>query len=211
MKKISAYLLFTSWRYRLGIFLGLPAAVLAGGLLWRSLAMGAGFGYLAVMGIVFAETIADRGIFSGIQAQRGYRLDFLKTSPVGQEILLHGLCGDLARRLLTAAVCVGGGRAARVLDTGEGWAGCLGIVLTVYLAEALGLFISRFARSAILCMYIAYGCVAAGMVLYVLICGMTAPGLWVADGLLGLAAAAMSALVARTGMKRWRRTYSDAE
>lgn len=211
MKKINAYLLFTGWRYRLGIFLGIPAAVLAGGFFWRCLEVETGFGYLVVMGIIFAETVADRGIFSGIQSHRGYRLDFFKTSPVGQEILFQGLCGDLARRLVTAAVCVGGGRAAQILDTGEGWAGCLGTVLTVYFAEALGLFISRFTRSAILCLYTAYGCVAVGMILYTLIRNIAPPWLWAADGALGLAAAAVSALVVRTGMKRWRGTYSDTD
>lgn len=177
MKKINAYLLFTGWRYRLGIFLGIPAAVLAGGFFWRCLEVETGFGYLVVMGIIFFQ----------------------------------GLCGDLARRLLTAAVCVGGGRAAQILDTGEGWAGCLGTMLTVYFAEALGLFISRFTRSAILCLYTAYGCVAAGMILYTLIRNIAPPWLWAVDTALGLAAAAVSALVVRTGMKRWRGTYSDTD
>ncbi len=211
MKIIRAYLLFTSWRYKLGIFFGLPAAVLAGGLIWRHTNMIYVFGYMMITGIIFVETIGDYGIFNGIHSKRGYKLDFLKTSPIGQGILFHGLCGDLTRRLLTAAVCIGGGWAAKVLTVESGLAGCLGMVLAVYFAEVLGLYISRFTRSVVLCVFITYGCIGVGMILHVLVNSISAPGLWVADGLLALAAAAMSLLVVRTGMKKWRKTYSDLQ
>lgn len=211
MKRIRAYLLFTSWRYRLGIFLGLPAAVLAGGLLWHRFLLVSVFGYLMITGMIFAETITDRGIFNGIQSKRGYKLDFFKTSPVGPGILFQGLSGDLARRLLTAIVCIGIGWAIRVLDTDGGWIGYLGMVLTVYFSEMLGLFLSRFTQSIILCIFVAYGSIAVGNILYVLLGNISAPGLWVVDGLLALAAAAMSVLIVRTGMRKWRNTYSDAQ
>ena len=211
MKRIRAYLLFTSWRYRLGIFLGLPAAVLAAGLFWNHLRIKSGFGFSLEAVVIFIEIMADQGIFNGIQSKRGYKLDFLKTSPVGQRILLHGLSGDLARRLLTAAVCVGTGWAAKVLTVGRGWAGCLGMVLAVFFAEVLGLFISRFTRSVILCLFTAYGSITMGIIMYTLVSSISAPGLWVADGLLALAAAAMSVLVVWIGMKKWRQTYSDMQ
>ena len=213
MKRIRAYLLFTSWRYRLGIFLGLPAAVLAGGLFWHYYIMSSGFGFLVmvVAMIIFAETMTDQGIFNGIQSKRGYKLDLLKTSHVGQRILFYGLSGDLARRLLTVAVCIGAGWAAKVLAVGKGWAGCLGVVLAVYFAEVLGLFISRFTQSMILCLFTAYGGIAIGVILYILVSSISAPGLWVVDGLLALAAAAMSVLIVWTGMKRWLQTYSDMQ
>lgn len=211
MKRIRAYLLFTSWRYRLGIFWGLPTAVLAGGLLWHRFLPVYVFGYLMITWMIFAETIADRGIFNGIQSKRGYKLDFLKASPVGPVMLFQGLSGDLARRLLTAMVCIGIGWAIRVLDTEGGWAGYLGMVLTVYFSEILGLFLSRFTRSIILFILAAYGGIAVGNILYVLLGHISAPGLWVADVLLALAAAAMSVLIVRTGMRKWRSTYSDAQ
>ena len=213
MKRIRAYLLFTSWRYRLGIFLGLPAAVLAGGLFWHYYIMSSGFGFLVmvVVLIIFAEIMTDQGIFNGIQSKRGYKLDLLKTSPAGQRILFYGLSGDLARRLLTTAACIGAGWAAKVLAVGKGWAECLGMVLAVYFAEVLGLFISRFTRSVILCLFTAYGGIAIGVILYILVSSISAPGLWVVDGLLALAVAAMSVLIVWTGMKRWRQTYSDIQ
>lgn len=211
MKRIRAYLLFTSWRYRLGIFLGLPAAALAGGLLWHYFDLKVGFGFLVVTGIIFAEIMMDQGIFNGIQSRRGYKLDFLKTSPAGQGILFQGLSGDLARRLLTAAVCVGVGWAVKVMAVGKGWAVCLGMVLAVYFAEVLGLFISRFTRSVLLCLFISYGSIAAGIILYILVGSISSPALLVVDGLLALAAAAMSVLTVQTGMKKWRQTYSDMQ
>lgn len=211
MKRIRAYLLFTSWRYKLGIFLGLPAAVLAGGLLWHHFQMLSLFGSLMINGIIFVEIMADHGVFNGIQSKHGYKVDFLKTSPAGQGILFQGLLGDLVRRLLTAMVCTGIGWAAGVLETKNGWAGYLGMVLAVCFSETLGLFLSRFTRSVVLCIFVVYGSIAVGNILYVLIEGISAPGLWVADGLLALATAAMSVLVIRTGMKRWRKTYLDAQ
>jgi len=211
MRRIRAYLLFTSRGYKLGIFLGLPVAVLAGGLFWRHFDAAPLFGYLMTAGIIFVETMMDQGVFSAIQSKGGYKLDFLKTSPAGREMLFQGLSGDLARRLLTAAVCIGIGRALKVLAVEGGRAGCLGIVLAVYFAEVSGLFISRFTRSVILCLFTAYGGIAVGMLLYALVDNVSLPELWAVDGALALAAAAMSVTVARTGMKRWCQTYSDGQ
>lgn len=213
MKRIKAYLLFTSWRYKLGIFLGLPLAVLAGGMLWGHWGVVSGFwfGFLLMPGIIFAEVMTDQRVFNGIHSKRGYKLDFLKTSPLGENILFYGLAGDLLRRLLTAAVCIGIAWAVKVLAVESGWAGCLGITLAIYTVEALGIFISRFTRSVILCLFTAYGCILAGQGLYGLIGILSVPGLWVMDGLLVLSAAALSLLVVRTGVKKWRRTFSDIQ
>lgn len=211
MKRIKAYLLFTSWRYKLGIFLGLPLAALAGGMFWGHWGVVSGFGFLMAAGIIFAEVMSDQRVFNGIHSKRGYKLDFLKTSPLGENILFYGLVGDLVRRLLTAAVCIGIAWAVKVPAVESGWAGCLGMALAIYIAEALGIFISRFTRSVILCLYTAYGGILAGLGLFSLIGTLSAAGLWVMDGLLAVAAALLSLLVVRTGMKKWRRTFSDMQ
>lgn len=211
MKRIKAYLLFTSWRYKLGIFLGLPLAVLVGGLLWGHWGVVSGSGFLMAAGIIFAEVMTDQGVFNGIHSKRGYKLDFLKTSPLGEKILFYGLAGDLVRRLLTVAVCIGIAWAVNVQAVESGWAGCLGMVLAIYVAEALGIFISRFTRSVILCLFTAYGSIVVGEGLFSLAGILSVWGLWVMDGLLVLSAAALSMLVVRTGMKKWRRTFFDMQ
>lgn len=55
MKRLKAYLLFTSWRYKLGIFLGLPVAALAGALLWRHLKLEKGLEFLVAGGIILSK------------------------------------------------------------------------------------------------------------------------------------------------------------
>ena len=190
--------------------MGLPVAVLAGGLLGRHFGA-AWFRILMAMGMILVEVMADQGVFNGLHSKRGYKLDFLKTSPLGMNIFFYGVTGDLARRILTTAACVGIGWAVKALAVESGWAGCLGMALAIYVAEELGIFISRFTRSVSLCVYTAYGCFAVWVGLFILIGILPAPGLWVMDGLLAAAAVAVSMLVVRIGMKRWRRTFSDMQ
>ncbi len=198
MRQIRAYLLFTGWRYKLVMFLGLPGAVLAGGWLWRSftvvssdgggpgfylfshLSGSEGFRILTAMLLIFTEILSDQAVFNGIQSKRGYKLDFLKTSPRGREILWQGLTGDLVRRMLTAAACACAVWVTKVLTLDGGLARGLGLVLAVFSLETLGLFISRFTRSILLCLYTAYGCAAAGVILLILVSELPVSWLWAA-------------------------------
>lgn len=209
MKKIKMYLLFTGWRYKLGIFLGLPLAALALGLLWNSRLEWLGYGYMLTAVLIFFEVIADQAAFAGIQSQRGYKLDYLKTSPLGHGMLRCGLAGDLVRRFLTAALCVGICGSRGILKTENSLADAVGILLTIYFTETLTLFISRYSKSAMLCVWIAYGGMVIGVILYAAICMIPARGIWLADVLLALAAAAVSVETVRIAMKKWRRTFSD--
>lgn len=209
MKKIKMYLLFTGWRYKLGIFLGLPLAALALGLLWNSRLEWLGYGYLLTAILIFFEVIADQAVFAGIQSQRGYKLDYLKTSPLGHGMLRCGLAGDLVRRFLTAALCVGICGSRGILKTENSLADAVGILLTIYFTETLTLFLSRYVRSAALCVCIAYGGITVGAILLSVINTFSAWGVWLADILLTLAAVAVSVLTVRTAMKKWRRTFSD--
>lgn len=210
MKRIRAYFLFTSWKYKLGIFLGLPAAVLGGGLVWhQSVDAVPVYGYMVMIGLIMAEILSDQLVFNGIQAQRGYKLDYLKTSPQGPCILQWGLIVDLIRRLLTAAICVGLSLLTKAQAADSGIAEYLGMLLAVYSAETLGLLISRYTRSLVLCMFTAYGCVVVGAAAYSLAWTLPLPWLWVVDVVLAITAALMSLQVVRIAMKKWRRTYFD--
>lgn len=209
MKKIKMYLLFTGWRYKLGIFLGLPLAALALGLLWNSRLEWLGYGYMLTAVLIFFEVIADQAVFAGIQSKRGYKLDYLKTSPLGHGMLRCGLVGDLVRRFLTAALCVGICGSRGILKTENSLADAVGILLTIYFTETLTLFLSRYVRSAALCVCIAYGGITVGAILLSVINTFPAWGVWLADILLTLGAVAVSVLTVRTAMKKWRRTFSD--
>lgn len=210
MESIRSYFTFTGWKYKLGIFIGLPAAVLALGLIWRQY-VGAPkiYRYFAMAGVIFAEIMTDQVVFNGIQARRGYKLDFLKTSSRGPQILCQGLTVDLVRRLLTAALCARLSLSVWVLK-GE-WARYLGMLLAVYGAETLGLWISRRTRSVTLCVFIAYGSILLGLAGSFLTQTVSLPGLWAADGFLALAALLLSLLTVRAAMARWRQTYYDSE
>lgn len=209
MKKIKAYLLFTGWRYKLGIFLGFPALVLAVGTFWSRFMEVSGYGFIMAAMVIFFEVLTDQGVFAGIQSRRGYRLDYLKTSLLGPQMLRQGLAGDLIRRLLTAALCVGAGAAAGSLPTEGGLARYLGMSLSIYAAEILALFISRYTRSVVLCVFTAYGGIVVGEILLVLVNMVPVGVLWLADGLLALAAAVLGISAVQSAMKKWRQTFFD--
>lgn len=210
MKRIKAYLLFTSWRYRLGIFLGLPVGLLAVGLLWKSrFADISIYGYSMMAILLLMELMADQGVFNGIQSARGYKLDFLKTSREGLWVLRQALMGDLARRFLTAAACIALGRVAKFLAAGGGLAGDLGMLLAIYVTQALGLFLTRYVRSVSLCVLISYGCIFIGELLLVLLASVSVPMLWGMDVALAVLSALASLLVVRTAVKKWKQTYFD--
>ncbi len=209
MKRIKAYLLFTSWRYKLGIFLGLPAAAMALGLFWRYCMSIPGYGHMMMAVVIFFEILTDQGLFAGIQSREGYKLDYLKTSPLGPQMLRQGLVGDLIRRFFTAALCIGAGAAVGSLKVEDGPVRYLGVLLAVYVAETLALFVSRHTRSVILCTYTAYGGIVIGEILFLLVNVIPISGLWLADGLLAAAAAVISIFAVQGAMKKWRQTFFD--
>lgn len=212
MKRIRAYFLFTSWKYKLGIFLGLPVAVLLLGFAWHQYVDEVSvYGYLVMVGLILAEILTDQGVFNGIQARKGYKLDYLKTSPQGPQALQWGLTLDLVRRLITVAICVGLSLLTGAQAVDGGLAEYLGMLLVVYSAETLGLLISRYTRSVVLCLLTAYGCILVGFAGFTLAWVTPLPWLWAVDAVLALAAAALSLLAVRTAMKKWRRTYFDMQ
>lgn len=211
MRRVKAYFLFTGWRYKLGIFLGLPTVVLTGGLLWRRFLAPQGYGIFVTLLVIFIEVLTDQGVFAGIQSHSGYKLDYLKTSPAGPKVLRQGLAGDLVRRMLTALLCAG---ICGIVDAEKavgGWAGYLGMALVIYGMEALGLLISRFTRSAVLRIWIIYGCMLLGVLLYFLVWLIGQPAILIMDGILALGAAAASIAAVRTAMKKWLQTYLDGQ
>lgn len=137
-RRIKSYLVFTSFWYRTGVFLLMPAAL--AGIGARA---GSRFGQLGVLGaamlLTMGEVISDHWLFSGLLAKDAEKLDVLKTSGMGMEILGHALILDLLRKLLTVLVLL----AFCSLFSGH-FSGLLPMALVFYTFSAAGTFLSRY-------------------------------------------------------------------
>ncbi len=168
-RKIKSYLVFTSFSYRICVFILLPAVLAGIGIYTESY-----FGRLGILAsamlLTMAEILSDHWLFSGLLAKESARMDVLKTSGMGMEILKNALTLDLLRKLLTAlgllAVC----------DLFTGRLGELvSMVLVTYFFSALGTFLARYGG-----WYIANFCIGQIAALLVMGClfSMPKPGLF---------------------------------
>ena len=137
-KKIKSYLVFSSFSYKVCVFLLMPA-VLAG----IGAGIGSFFGEIGVMAsamiLTMAEIVSDHWLFSGLMAKESERMDVLRTSCMGMKIMKNALILDLLRKLLTAfgilAVCE--------MFTGH-WDGLPPMVLVSYFFSVSGTFLARY-------------------------------------------------------------------
>lgn len=110
MKRIlKSYLVFTSLIYRIVMFIIMPLVMIVVAF-W----IGSGFGNTGtttlktVPGIVICmllplvEIITDNWVFGGIQSKDAYKLDYLKTSSAGMQVMRNALSIDLLRKFLSA-------------------------------------------------------------------------------------------------------------
>ena len=101
--RIKSYLVFTSFIYRICMFLAVPVIV-TGIALWSVGRFGNAAMIFAAVLLPMVEIISDTWLFGGIQTKDMDKLDYLKTSHRGMEILRNALSMDMARNLLTAIV-----------------------------------------------------------------------------------------------------------
>ena len=171
--KISSYLVFTSRRYKI-IMLAILPVVLPGMQLlaatvlpvFRDICIP-----MFVMILVLVEVMADYGFLGGIQEKGSEKIDYLKTSPRGMEVMKSALVMDLVRRFLSH-VAIFGLSCLIILIFGpsDEEIGMLGALLFVifltYDLSVLGIFISRFTSYLwvnLLCGYIG---AIAGLVIF---------------------------------------------
>lgn len=92
-------MVFTSFSYRIAIFILMPVILVGIGVYtgrrWGELGMIA-----SAMLLTMTEVISDHWLFSGLQAKEAEKMDFLKTSGWGMEILRDALILDLLRKFL---------------------------------------------------------------------------------------------------------------
>lgn len=144
-RKIKSYLAFTSLFYRIIVFVLLP--LVAVGLYCLVGSINAGVGLIFVMELlIVAEIFFDTWLFGGIQSKESEKLDYLKTSSQGMEVIKNALQMDLIRRLLTAAgifaVCylVGDFHGSSVQEV----AILLYPIPVSYTISVLGVFLARY-------------------------------------------------------------------
>lgn len=149
--KIKSYLVFTSHWYKIIMFIVMPVVLLGIQVfvatmfpVLRDICI-----LLFVMILVLVETIADYGFLGGIQEKGSEKIDYLKTSPRGMEVMRSALVMDLVRRFLSN-VGIFGLSCLIILIFGpsDEKIGMLGMLLFVifltYDLSVLGIFISRF-------------------------------------------------------------------
>ncbi len=220
---MKSYLVFTSAWYRLAVFLLMPTALIGLGL-WVERMLWGGRGatgvIVAAVLLPIAEIVSDNWLFGGIQTKDSMRLEYLKTSGRGMEILRRALWVDLARKLLSAlgimALCrlAGTWMAAEGTDYGSGimdWGLEAGILLYFtllsYFVSTLGTFLSRFGDMLWMNLLVGYGAV------FVMLFGLTllnlADIILIIDIICAVFGILISAVTVRTAMRRVERSYYD--
>lgn len=138
MKKINRYLVFTSFVYRIAVFLVMPVLLVGIGV-FAGHHLGELWAVPVALLLTMAEIISDYWLFSGLQAKDAEKMDFMKTSGLGMEVLRDALILDLLRRFLTACLVM----AVCNLLTGRSGS-AMYAVLVSYACSVLGVFLARF-------------------------------------------------------------------
>lgn len=216
-RKIKSYFVFTSFPYRMAIFVILPLAMLAiVGLISMGMERKSYFftPVLIPLFLIVIEVVADNWMFGGIQAKHAEKMDVLRTSGRGMEMIKDALALDLIRRLLSmagvTAICLlaemllMGGTAAGVFEI---MPMLLSMLFLCYDISVLGTLAARFGSVVWINYLIGY----AGFFLGIL--GSAAVS-WQRGGvvsaiMLAVLAVPMSVLTVRVAMKKVRGGYYD--
>ena len=160
-KRIQSYIVFTSFVYRIVIYLAAPV-ILIGIALWTgSMARGAGMIIAAVL-LSAVEVVSDQWLFGGIQTKDMEKLDYLKTSGRGMKVMKSALSLDLVRKFLSAALimsicCLAELAAADGKAYGWYFQILFYSVAVSWFFSVLGTFISRFGSMLWFSVLLAYG------------------------------------------------------
>lgn len=107
-ERIKSYLVFTSFGYRLVMFVLMPLAMVGLEALFTNVFGGAAIVVVMVM-LLSTEVFADNWFLGGIQEKDGAKIDYLKTSHKSMNVMRSALMLDLVRRFLAftgiAAIC----------------------------------------------------------------------------------------------------------
>ena len=203
-KKLKSYLVFTGFWYRILMFAIMPIALLA-------LQILSGFPAI-VMFLIMIEIVADNWFLGGIQEKGAEKIDCLKTSCKGMEIMRSALVFDLIRRLLAATGIFGFSYlAGRFLGAeGNHWETCLLSIVISFTLSVAGTLISRFESYLWVNMVTAYLAAVIGLI-FILLSENEAFAPW--KGILGIAfvilGICVSILAVKVAMKKVKGGYYD--
>nr|WP_300789803.1 hypothetical protein [uncultured Acetatifactor sp.] len=230
--RMKSYLVFAGARYRLAVYLLMPAVLLGIGL-WVEGKLGSGNGGVGAIVVTvllpMAEISSDNWLFGGIQAKDSMGLEYLKASGRGMGILKNALWMDLARKFLSALGIIALHRLAAALAWGweaggapgsrpgiaHSWPGNAGsavgvllyFVLVAYIVSALGTFLSRFGDMFWMNLLISYG--AVFLAAFALMLLNLAEHIFIIDIMCMALGVAVSVLTVQVAMKRVERSYYD--
>ena len=162
MKRIlNSYLVFTSLIYRIAMFIVMPIVMIAV-ILWQGGVFGEAGIHLynsygpeitvcisVMMFLPLVEIVSDNWMFGGIQSKNADKLDYLKTSSIGMQVLRSALSIDLRRKFLSAVGIIGVSygilywRWMPDLEVVE-WEVLLFALLVSYLFSVLGTVLTRY-------------------------------------------------------------------
>lgn len=173
MRKIlRSYLVFTSFFYKLVLFLVLPIGMM-GVVFWAGVrTYETGLMFLALLWPM-AEIISDSWLFGGLQTKDTVKLDCLKVSGNGRRVLRDALMLDLVRKFLSILIIqgiwligmevmkqiAGDGTASFSIFTikSEGIWFFAELAFVSYFCSVLGTFLSRYGSLLWISMMVGYG------------------------------------------------------
>lgn len=231
--RLRGYIVFTSVIYRVIVYIAMPVGLVAIGI-WGGICTGDMGLLFTVMFLPAVEVISDSWLFGGIQARDGEKMDYLRTSGRGMEIMGRALVSDLFRKFLTALCTIGlcylairltkglapeglvasGGKLADFICRGGALRESgilLYLVLLSYAVSTVGTFVSRYGNMVWVNVMVAYGAMvltAMGLWGIVRWNGRLAP-LFVLDLLLGALGIGASILAVRVARKKVEGGYHD--
>lgn len=209
IRRVKSYLVFTSILYRVVMFAGLPAALLGIYCIIENVLLSGVVKMVVIISLLLSvEIVSDYWMFGGIQAKDAVKMDFLRTSGKGMQVMRSALVLDLARKFLLMAgmLVLCNLRAFLVGDAVMGVWSVLLLVLFYYFFSVVSVLITRF-FSELWCNVLVAN---VSLILEVLCCVLpglpgAAPGYCVVFGVLGVG---VSILAVRIAMKKVKAQYA---
>lgn len=147
-KRMKSYLVFTGLGYRIFVLAVIPLALMISGLLLSVILDFPGY-LLAIYLLPSIEIMADAFVFEGIASKEIVRLEYLKTSKNGNELMKYALQGGMIRMLISNAVILGVNYLGYHAPKGDSWDTkrlllMLFFLLVMYTVSMLLIVIARF-------------------------------------------------------------------